>query len=105
MTVDDLKRYMALCGAEHPGPLGVPWRERPLGDAALGVRATCIKSYYLDLTTRENVNGPLRAALSERRPGQQPRPGPLVAGAPHYLRRLQPAVTGCLVEEAPAHAP
>jgi len=67
LTIADLKRYMALCGAEHPGPLGVPWRERPLGDAALGVRATCLKSYYLDLTTREDVNGPLRAALSERR--------------------------------------
>lgn len=67
ITIEDLRRYMALCGAEHAGPLGVPWRQRPLGPATQGVRATCVKGYYLDLTTRENVNGPLRAALSERR--------------------------------------
>lgn len=67
VTIADLRRYMALCGAEHAGPLGVPWRQRPLGLAAQGVRATCLKGYYLDLTMRENVNGPLRAALSERR--------------------------------------
>lgn len=67
VTIEDLKRYMALCGAEHSGPLGVAWRQRPLGDAARGVRATCVKGYYLDLTTREDVNGPLRTALSARR--------------------------------------
>jgi len=67
VTIDDLKRYVALCGAKHSGPLGVPWRERPLGDAALGVRATCIKGYYLDLTTREDVNAVLRLELSVRR--------------------------------------
>lgn len=67
VTIEDLRRYMALCGAEHAGPLGVPWRQRPQGLAAQGVRATCLKGYYLDLTTREDVNGPLRAVLSERR--------------------------------------
>lgn len=67
IAIDDLRRYMALCGAEHSGPLGVAWRARPLGAAALAVRATCIKSYYLDVTTREDINRPLRAALSERR--------------------------------------
>jgi hypothetical protein len=65
--MEDLRRYMALCRTEHPGPLGVPWRERPLSDAARCVRAACLKDYYLDLTTREDVNGPLRAAFSERR--------------------------------------
>lgn len=67
VTMADLKRYMALCGAEHSGPLGVPWREHPLGESALGVRATCLKGYYLDLTTREDVNGSLRADLTARR--------------------------------------
>ncbi|HEV2068689.1 MAG TPA: hypothetical protein VGR26_02725 [Acidimicrobiales bacterium] len=67
VTIEDLKRYMALGGAEHAGPLGIPWRQRPLGLATQGVRANCVKGYYLDLTTREDVNVPLRAALSERR--------------------------------------
>lgn len=67
VSIDDLRRYMALCGTEHAGPLGVPWRDRPLSDAARGVRAACLKGYYLDLSTREDVNGPLRAAFSERR--------------------------------------
>lgn len=67
VTVEDLKRYMALCGAEQAGPLGVAWRPRPLSDAARSVRAACLKGYYLDLTTREGVNAPLRAVLSERR--------------------------------------
>lgn len=58
---------MAVCGVEHSGPLGVQWRARPLGAAALGVPATCIKSYYVELTTREDINRPLRIALSERR--------------------------------------
>ncbi len=64
--MEDLRRYMALCGAEHAGPLGVPWRVRPLSDAARAVRAACLKGYYLDVATRENVNGPLRLAFSER---------------------------------------
>ena len=63
----DLRRYMALCGAEHAGPLGVPWRPRPLGAAALAVRAACVKGYYVDLTTREDINPSLRADLTERR--------------------------------------
>jgi integrase len=67
VTVKDLRRYMALCGADHSGPLGVQWRERPLGDAALAVRATCLKGYYLDVTTREHINSSLREALSARR--------------------------------------
>jgi integrase len=67
VTIEDLRRYMALCGAEHAGPLGVPWRERPLSEAALAVRATCLKGYYLDLTMREDVNPSLRAELSARR--------------------------------------
>ena len=58
---------MALCGADHSGPLGVPWRGRPLGAAAQAVRATCLKGYYLDLTTREDVNAFLRLELSVRR--------------------------------------
>jgi integrase len=71
VTIEDLRRYLALCGAEHAGPLGVPWRERPLGEAALAVRATCLKGYYLDLTVREDVNPSLRAALSARRLASQ----------------------------------
>jgi integrase len=67
VTIEDLRRYLALCGAEHAGPLGVPWREHPLSEAALGVRASCLKNYYLDLTVREDVNPSLRAALSARR--------------------------------------
>ena len=63
----DLRRYMALCGAQHAGPLGVPWRLRPLGDAALAIRAACVKGYYVDLTTREDINPSLRADLTERR--------------------------------------
>jgi len=67
ITMQDLLRYLALCGAHHYGPLGRPWRASPLGESAQAVRATCLKSYYLDLTTRENVNAELRAALSMRR--------------------------------------
>ena len=67
MTVEDLRRFMALCGAEQSGPLGVPWRDRPLGEAPLAVRAACLKGYYLDVTTREGINEVLREALSARR--------------------------------------
>lgn len=67
MTFADLRRYMALCGAEHAGPLGIPWRPRPLGGAALAVRAACVKGYYLDLTARENINPSLRGDLAKRR--------------------------------------
>lgn len=65
--IEDLRRYMALCGTQHSGPFGPPWRTAPLSVSALGVRAACVKGYYLDLTTREDVNGPLRQALSARR--------------------------------------
>lgn len=67
ITIRDLLRYLALCGSQHYGPLGTPWRAAPLGESAQAVRATCLKSYYLDLTARENVNAELRAALSMRR--------------------------------------
>lgn len=67
VKIEDLRRYLALCGAEHAGPLGVPWRERPLSQAALAVRAACLKGYYLDLATREDVNPSLRSDLSARR--------------------------------------
>lgn len=67
VQIEDLRRYLALCGAEHSGPLGVPWRERPLGDAALAVMASCLKGYYLNLTGREGINPTLRADLTVRR--------------------------------------
>ena len=43
------------------------WRAAPLGLAALTVRAACLKGYYLDVTTREDINVPLREALSTQR--------------------------------------
>ena len=58
---------MALCGTRHAGPFGAPWRAAPLSSAALAVRAACLRGYYLDVTTREDVNAPLRQALSARR--------------------------------------
>lgn len=67
VAIGDLRRYMALCGAEFAGPMGTPWRATPLSQNAQQVRAACVKGYYLDLTTREGVNEPLRAALSARR--------------------------------------
>lgn len=47
--------------------MGVTVGDRPLSDSAQGVRAACLKGYYLDVTARENVNAPLRAALSATR--------------------------------------
>lgn len=67
VSIADLGRYMALCGAHHPGPLGTPWRTRALSPSGLGVRAACLKGYYLDVSGRENVNPELRAAFSVRR--------------------------------------
>ena len=67
VAIGDPRRYMALCGAEFAGPLGTPWRAKPLSENAQQVRAACVKGYYLDLTIREGVNEPLRAALSARR--------------------------------------
>ena len=64
---EDLRRYMALRGADNNGPLGVPLHSSPLGQSALAVTAACLKGYYVDLTTRENVNGTLRAQLTENR--------------------------------------
>ena len=63
----DLRRYMALRGADHGGPLGVAMHNRPLGKSALAVAAACLKGYYVDLTTRESVNVALRAQLTEKR--------------------------------------
>jgi integrase len=65
--IADLDRYMALCGTQHAGPFGAAWRAAPLSSAALAVRAACLKGYYLDVTTREDVNAPLRRVLSARR--------------------------------------
>jgi integrase len=65
--IADLRRYLALCGAEFTGPMGSPWRATPLSGSAQQVRAACVKGYYLDLTTREGVNESLRSALSARR--------------------------------------
>lgn len=65
--IEELGRYMALCGATRSGPLGTPWRATALSLAALGVRAACLKGYYLDVTTRESINPELRAAFSTRR--------------------------------------
>jgi hypothetical protein len=67
ITMQHLMRYTALCGSQHYGPMGTPWRASPLGESAQAVRATCLKGYYLDVTTRENVNTELRTALSTRR--------------------------------------
>src|SRR5437870_2828216 len=67
ITIQNLLRYLALCGTQHYGPMGTPWRASPLGESAQAVRAACLKGYYLDLTTRENVNAELRTALSTRR--------------------------------------
>lgn len=64
----DLRRYMALCGVQHAGPLGVPWRDKPLSDSALAVRAACVRGYYLDLTLSEGINPELREALSQQQP-------------------------------------
>lgn len=67
VSVEDLRRYLALCGTEQAGPFGAAWRSAPLSESALAVRAACLKGYYLDLTTREDVNTSLREALSARR--------------------------------------
>jgi len=66
VRIGDLGRYMALCGATGLGPLGTPWQSAPLSSSALSV-AACPKGCYLDVTTREDVNAPLREALSVRR--------------------------------------
>lgn len=67
VSLDDLRRYMALCGAEHAGPLGSPWLDAPLSGAALQVRAAALKGYYLDVTSRENINEGLKTQLTETR--------------------------------------
>lgn len=65
VSLDDLRRYMALCGAERAGPLGSPWLDRPLSGAALQVRAAVLKGYYLDVTAREEINETLKKQLTE----------------------------------------
>ena len=105
VTIEDLRRYLALCGAEHAGPLGVPWRERPLGEAALAVRATCLKGYYLDLTMREDVNPSLRAALSARRLANHRDRDRSALGASGDVGRVEPVDPWRAAEEASAAAP
>lgn len=67
VRLDDLRRYMALCGAEHAGPLGSPWLSAPLSAAALQVRAAVLKGYYLDVTSRELINETLKVQLAATR--------------------------------------
>ena len=90
--IGDLRRYMALCGVEFTGPLGTPWRATPLSENAQQVRAACVKGYYLDLTTREDVNEPLRAALSAPAAGEREGPGPLEARASDHIDGGEPLV-------------
>src|SRR5690606_22501333 len=47
VSLEDLRRYMALCGAEQAGPLGSPWLDGPLSASALQIRAAVLKGYYL----------------------------------------------------------
>ncbi|KKC00358.1 recombinase XerC [Mycolicibacter arupensis] len=65
--VDELRRYMALCGAEQAGPLGTPWLDAPLSASALQVRAAVLKGYYLDVTSREAINEELKTQLTATR--------------------------------------
>lgn len=67
MSIGDLRRYMALCGAEHAGPLGSPWLDAPLSASALQIRAAVLKGYYLDVTSRERINDELNKQLTENR--------------------------------------
>ena len=67
VCIEDLRRYMALCGAEHAGPLGSPWLDAPLSASALQVRAAVLKGYYLDVTARERINDELNKQLTETR--------------------------------------
>ena len=103
ITIRDLLRYLALCGSQHYGPLGTPWRATPLGESAQAVRATCLKAYYVDLTTRENVNGELRAALSIRRlPNSKDRDRSAL-GQPRYVASREPAFSRSCAEEVSSH--
>lgn len=49
VTLEQLKRYMAVLGAEYGGPFGRPWREgkRPYGQSSLETTAACLKGFYL----------------------------------------------------------
>lgn len=67
VSIGDLRRYMALCGAEHAGPLGSPWLDAPLSASALQIRAAVLKGYYLDVTSRERINDELNKQLTEAR--------------------------------------
>jgi len=67
VSLEDLRRYMALCGAEHAGPLGSPWLDAPLSASALQVRAAVLKGYYLDVTARERINDELNKQLTKTR--------------------------------------
>jgi len=84
ITIHNLLRYLALCGTQHFGPMGTPWRASPLGESAQAVRAACLKGYHLDLTTREGVNAELRTALSTRRlPNDRDRTGQCLGTSPY----------------------
>jgi integrase len=67
VSLDDLRRYMALCGVEQAGPLGSPWLDGPLSASALQVRAAVLKGYYLDVTSREAINEELQKQLTATR--------------------------------------
>ena len=114
MSLADLRRYMALCGAEHAGPLGSPWLEAPLSASALQVRAAVLKGYYLDVTSRERINDKLNKQLTETRlptralkdkqflahvSGLEVPANPLAAAAPRRHPRLLPdGVAAALID-------
>ena len=63
ISLEQLRRYMGLCGAQYTGPLGVAWRSEPLSPSSLAGRAAALKGYYLDLT-EEGANPSLRKVLA-----------------------------------------
>jgi hypothetical protein len=103
ITIQDLWRYLALCGSQHHGPRGTPWRADPLGDSALAVRATCLKGYYVDLTTRAGERRAPRGAVYQAR-AQQYGSGQINAWAPRYVVRRKPVIPRSRAEEASPHA-
>lgn len=115
VSLEDLRRYMALCGAEHAGPLGSPWLDAPLSASALQVRAAVLKGYYLDVTSRERINDELNKQLTETRlptralkdkqflahvSGPEMPANPLAPAAPprRHPRLLPDGVTSALID-------
>ena len=43
----ELLGYLALCGNQHYGPLGTPWRATPLGESAQALRAETCSTRHL----------------------------------------------------------